>query len=87
VTGEGGSTILVRLKEQERPVAGEIGAGVSATVPAKPFTWETTICARPVCPDRTVTDAMGAARAKSLIMKVIGIECESAPLVPVTVTV
>jgi hypothetical protein len=60
--------ILVRLSEQERPVAGEIGAGVSPTVPAKPFTWETMICDRPVCPRRAVTDAIGAARAKSLIM-------------------
>jgi hypothetical protein len=60
--------MLVRLSEQERPVDGEIGAGVSATVPAKPFTEETMICDGPVCPARAVTDAIGAARVKSLIM-------------------
>jgi hypothetical protein len=60
--------IFVRLREHERPAGGEIGAGVNATVPAKPFTEETMICDRPVCPRRAVTDAIGAARAKSLIM-------------------
>jgi hypothetical protein len=59
---------LVRLKEQERPVDGEIGAGVSATVPAKPFTEETMTCARPVCPLRAVTVGIGAVKVKSLIM-------------------
>jgi hypothetical protein len=68
VTGDGGRAILVRVKEQVRPVDGEIGEGVSATVPAKPFTEDTMTCAGPICPGRTVTDAIGAARAKSLIM-------------------
>jgi hypothetical protein len=68
VTGDGGRATLVRLKEHERPVAGEIGAGVSATMPAKPFTEETMTCDIPVCPLRAVTDAIVAVKAKSLIM-------------------
>ncbi len=77
--------MLVGLNEQVRP-AGET-VEVNATVPVNPFTGATVIVEVAVAPARTLTLVGLAVTVKSITVTLTVAEWESAPLVPVTVTV
>ena len=76
--------ILVGLRVHVRPVDGET-VFVNPTVPVKPLVAETVIVEVPGEPITTLTLVGLAAMVKSVTVKVAAAECESIPLVPVTV--
>ena len=77
--------MLVGLSVQASP-AGET-VEVNATVPVKPFNGATVMVDVAVAPARALTLVGLAVTVKSLTVTVTVAEWDSAPLVPVTVTV
>jgi len=82
--------MLVGVKLQVRPVLGEIEL-VRSTVPVSPFRGATVIVEVPELPSAKVTLVGLAEIVKSgggaVTVKMTSTECDSVPLVPVTVTV
>ena len=78
--------MLAGVSVQVRPVAGDT-VDTRLTVPLKPCRAVTVIVDVPAVPATTVTLVGLAAIVKSWTVKVTAAECDSVPLVPVTVTV
>jgi hypothetical protein len=78
--------MLFGVRVQVSPVAGDIVVD-RATVPVKLFNGATVIVELPATPALTVKLVGAAATVKSWTLKVTVAECDSVPLVPVTVTV
>ncbi len=79
------STILVGVRVQVKPAGDTVE--VKATVPVKPFTGATVIVDVAAVPTFTLTLVGLAVTVKSMTVTVTVAEWDSAPLVPVTVTV
>jgi len=82
---EAPSTMLLGLRVQVRP-AGET-VKVSVTVPVNPWSGATVIVDVAAVPAVVATEVGLAVTEKSLMVAVTVAECDSVPLVPVTVTV
>jgi hypothetical protein len=77
--------MLVGESVQESPVDGD-DVAAKVTVPAKPLTLNIVTAEFPALPTVTLTVEELAEMAKSWTMKITVVECDLAPLVPVTVT-
>ena len=76
-------TMLVGVRVQVRPAGATVE--VRATVPVKPFRGATVIVDVAATPTLTLAVVGLAVTLKSVTVKVAVVECESVPLVPVTV--